>query len=48
MLQAIAVFKVSIQLQSPHSDVGDRPMWSLPGGAGRGVCSDQLHLEQDI
>lgn len=36
--------KVSIQLQSPLSDVGDRPMWSLPGGAGRGVCSDQLHF----
>lgn len=48
MLQAIAGLKVSIQLQSPHFDVGDRPTWSLPGGAGRGVCSDQLHSEQDI
>ena len=48
MLQAIGVVKVSIQPQSTHSNVGDRPKWSLPGGAGRGVGSDQLLLEQDI
>lgn len=40
--------KVSIQLQSPLFDSGDRLMWSSPSSAERGVYSDQLHLEQDI